>query len=318
MTKITSAVAVLLFIVGIASAQVVGDLNSSNNDLSWMISVSRPYDGTNADLDGRATDTLPCDTRATVYFRGGTYPAGWYRGTLRKGDFVFWALESKCPDGEWRAVTHAGRCGNPVEYARYFHRYPPERVRVETVQTPPVRTTVTNTTTVVETQLVPVPEIVVCHDTQTIEVPVRVPVYLCPPARYVPGAAVAATMDNGGIRFSGVRESDRVQIGAIWGSHRTYRSSTVCPPGPTPPPPPPGDTCPPGEAPTPPPPNDPGVVAPPGDPSGQVPCPPDSDPNQPPDQPDHGTGGQPWDPMPDAPTVADPVVPEGAPGAPTD
>ena len=302
--------AVLLFAVGIASAQVVGNLGSTENDLSWMISVSRPYDGTNADLDGRATDTLPCDVRASVYFRGGTYPAGWYRGTLRSGDFVFYELESRCADGEWRRITHAGRCGNPAT-GRYFHRYPP--TRTVTVQAPPVETctTVTNTTTVVETQLVPVPEIVVCHDTQTIEVPVRVPVYLCPPARYVPGAAVAANVDNGGLRFAGVQASDRVQIASFWGSRRTYRTSTVCPPTP----PPPGDgTCGPGTPPTPPPPNDPGVIAPPGDPSGQVPCPPDSDPNAPPAQPDHGTGGQPWEPMPDSPTVADPVVPEGAPG----
>ncbi|OQB98466.1 MAG: hypothetical protein BWX80_03975 [Candidatus Hydrogenedentes bacterium ADurb.Bin101] len=302
--------AVLLFAVGIASAQVVGDLNSSNNDLSWMISVSRPWDGTNANLDGRPTDVLPCDVKdATVQFRRGTYSAGWYKGTLRTGDFVFYVLESKCVDGEWRRITHAGRCGNPAT-GRYFHRYPPERVRVETVQAPPVTSTVTNTTTVIETQLVPVPELVVCRQTQIIETPVRVPVYLCPPARYVPGAAVAANVDNGGIRFAGVQASDRVQIGSFWGSRRTYRSSTTCPPTP----PPPGGTCPPGEAPPPPPPNDPGVVAPPGDPSGQVPCPPDSDPYAPPAQPDHGTGGQPWEPGPDHPNVADPVIPEGAPG----
>lgn len=295
------AIAVLLFAVGIASAQVVGDLSSPSNDLSWMISVSRPWDGTNADLDRRATDTLPCDIQAAVQFRCGTYAAGWYRGTLRSGDFVFYELETKCDDGEWRKIIAAGRCGNPA-IGRYFHRYPPERVRVETVQAPPVTTTVTNTTTVVEAQLVPVPELVVCHDTQVIETPVRVPVYLCPPARYVPGAAAAANLDNGGIRFAGVQASDRVQIASFWGFRRTYRASTVYPPGPTPPPPPP---------------NDPGVVAPPGDPSGQVPCPPSSDPNAPPAQPDHGTGGQPWEPGPDHPNVADPVVTEGAPGDPT-
>lgn len=314
MTKITSAVAVLLFVVAVstASAQVVGDIASPNNDLSWMISVSRPWDGTNADLDGRATDTLPCDVQgAAVQFRGGTYPAGWYRGTLRAGDFVFYELESKCADGEWRRIKYAGRCGNPGD-GLYFRRYPPERVIVETVHAPPVTTTITNTTTVVEAQLVPVPELVVCRQTQIIETPVRVPVYLCPPARYVPGAAVAANVDNGGLRFAGVQASDRVQIGAFWGSRRTYRTSTVCPPTP----PPPGDgTCGPGTPPTPPTPYDPGVIAPPGDPSGQVPCPPDSDPNAPPAQPDHGTGGQPWEPGPDHPNVADPV--EGAPGVPT-
>jgi hypothetical protein len=313
------AIAVLMFVVSIGSAQVVGDIASPSNDLSWMISVSRPYDGTNADLDGRLTDTLPCDVRASVYFRGGTYPAGWYKGTLRAGDFVFYTLESKCADGEWRRIKYAGRCGNPAT-GRYFHRYPPERVRVETVQAPPVETctTVTNTRTVIETQLVPLPELVVCRQTQIIKTPVRVPVYLCPPARYVPGAAVAANVDNGGIRFAGVQASDRVQIASFWGSRRTYRTSTVCPPGPTPPPPPPDDgTCGPGTPPTPPPPNDPGVIAPPGDPSGQVPCPPDSDPYAPPAQPDHGIGGQPWEPGPDHPNVADPVIPEGAPGDPT-
>ncbi len=309
MTKSLTFAVALLFVVSVVSAQVVGDLNSSNNDLSWMISVSRPWDGTNADLDGRPTDVLPCDVNATVQFRGGTYPAGWYKGMLHAGDFVYYKVESRQPDGEWRRITAAGRCGNPGD-GLYFRRYPPERVRTVTVQAPPVETctTVTNTTTVTNLELVPYPELVTCRQTQIIETPVRVPVYLCPPARYVPGAAVAANVDNGGIRFAGVQASDRVQIGSLWGSRRTYRSSTTCPPAP---PPPPGGTCPPGEAPPPPPPND---VAPPGDPSGQVPCPPDSDPNAPPAQPDHGTGGQPWDPGPDHPNVADPVVPEGAPG----
>lgn len=69
--------------------------------------------------------------------------------------------------------------------------------------------------------------------------------------------------------------------------------------------PPEDETCGPGEPGPKPPPNN----GEPGNPSGQVPCPPGSDPNRPPDQPTHGTGGQPWDPGPDHPHVADPVIP---------
>lgn len=169
---------------------------------------------------------------------------------------------------------------------------------------------INNTTTVTQVELVPVPELVTRTRTEIIEVPYRVPVNICPSPRYVPGVAVAANMDNGGLSFAGVHATDRVQIGSIWAARQNYRTSATCP---TPPPPDDG-TCGPGTPPTPPPPNDPGVIAPPGNPSGQVPCPPPSDPNAPPAQPDHDTGGQPWEPMPDSPTVADPVVPEGAPG----
>ena len=279
-------IAVVLFLVAsIASAQG-GGVN-----LSQRITETYPwpaYGGHCAPLvQGELKDILPWNIAASVSFSG-----RWEVGYLLAGEPVAYAVAETCNEGEWRELLRVLRCGNPAT-GRYFHKYPPERT--VTVQVPPVETctTVTNTRTVI------VPELVVCRQTQIIKTPVRVPVYLCPPAHYVPGAAVAANVDNGGIRFTGVQASDRVQIGAFWGS-RTYRSSTTFPP--TPPPPPP---------------NDPGVVAPPGDPSGQVPCPPPSDPNAPPAQPDHETGGQPWEPGPDHPNVADPVVTEGAPGDPT-
>jgi hypothetical protein len=128
---------------------------------------------------------------------------------------------------------------------------------------------------------------------------------------------------GGAIERGGPAREVREPIGAvsIVPEARDGRDGKPGEPGPEGPEGPPGTcpdgTCGPGEPPPPPPPNDPGVIAPPGDPSGQVPCPPETDPYQPPAQPDHGTGGQPWEPGPDHPNVADPVVPEGVPGDPT-
>ncbi|TSC92157.1 MAG: hypothetical protein CEN92_90 [Candidatus Berkelbacteria bacterium Licking1014_96] len=111
---------VVLSIVGTAqAAPVVGDLNSNNNDLSWMVSVSRPWDGTNADLNGQLTDTLPTDVPATVTFKPGTFRGGTYRGWLHRGDFVFYKVVEVRTDGESREIVRAGRCGNPAT-GRYF------------------------------------------------------------------------------------------------------------------------------------------------------------------------------------------------------
>ena len=76
-------IAILLAVLTLSAAQaapVVGNLNSTNNDLSWMVSVSKPWDGTNADLNGQLTDTLPADVPATVTFKHGTFAGGTYRG----------------------------------------------------------------------------------------------------------------------------------------------------------------------------------------------------------------------------------------------
>ncbi|MBU2595546.1 hypothetical protein KJ713_01780, partial [Patescibacteria group bacterium] len=111
---------VVFLAVAVASAATVGDINSGNNDLSWMVSVSRPWDGTNADLNGQLTDTLPCDLKATVTFKHGTFAGGTYRGWLHKGDFVFYVVDEIVPcHGEWREIIRAGRCGNPAT-GRYF------------------------------------------------------------------------------------------------------------------------------------------------------------------------------------------------------
>jgi len=115
-----SCVVVLLFLLGSAFAETVGDINSDENNLSWMISVSRSWDGTNPDLNGQLTDTLPCDVRATVTFKSGTFSGGTYRGWLHKGDFVFYQVEEVVPcTGERRRIIRAGRCGNPAT-GRYF------------------------------------------------------------------------------------------------------------------------------------------------------------------------------------------------------
>lgn len=114
-------IALVVLSLGTAqAAPVVGDINSGNNDLSWMVSVSRPWDGTNADLNGQLTDTLPADVRATVTFKRGTFAGGTYRGWLHRGDFVFYRVAEKVEcHGEWRELIRAGRCGNPAT-GRYF------------------------------------------------------------------------------------------------------------------------------------------------------------------------------------------------------
>lgn len=114
--------AILLVVSTLSAAQaapVVGDINSDNNDLSWMVSVSRPWDGTNANLNGQPTDTLPADVPATVTFKSGTFPGGTYRGWLHRGDFVFYRVVEVKTNGESREIIRAGRCGNPAT-GKYF------------------------------------------------------------------------------------------------------------------------------------------------------------------------------------------------------
>lgn len=120
---------VVLFLLGSAFAETVGDLSSNENDLSWMISVSRSWDGTNPDLNGQLTDTLPCDVRATVTFKSGTYAGGIYRGWLHKGDFVFYQVDEVIPcTGERRRIIRAGRCGNPATGTYFIPKpKPPEQ-----------------------------------------------------------------------------------------------------------------------------------------------------------------------------------------------
>lgn len=119
----TCALLFTLMFLGLAitaNAQIVGDLKSSDNDLSWMISVSGLWDGTNADIGGQLGEDLPRNTPATVTFKQGRFSAGTYRGWLHKGDYVFYQVDEVVPcHGEYRRILRAGRCGNPAS-GRYF------------------------------------------------------------------------------------------------------------------------------------------------------------------------------------------------------
>lgn len=85
-----------------------------------MVSVSRPWDGTNADLNGQLTDHLPQDVPGYGDFKEGRFRAGRYRGYWSKGDFVFYRVVEVVPcHGEWREIVRHGRCGNPAG-GRYF------------------------------------------------------------------------------------------------------------------------------------------------------------------------------------------------------
>ena len=109
-----SLILVVAMLFGTAhAAPVVGDINSPYNDLSMMTSFSGPWDGTNPDLNGELTDTLPLDIKAREAFKEGKFPAGIYSGWLHKGDFVFYRVAEVSGDVEWREVIRVGRCGNP-------------------------------------------------------------------------------------------------------------------------------------------------------------------------------------------------------------
>lgn len=110
---------------------------------------------------------------------------------------------------------------------------------------------------------------------------------------------VTATCPPEAYRFGSQGDREEALIGGFSFGEREIKEKEK-------PPPPSPVTCPPGEAPAPPAPNSPAVNEP-GNPSGPIIDPPAADPNRPPDQVDHGTSGQPWDPQPDSPPVADPV-----------
>lgn len=266
---------------------VVGNLGSNQNDLSWMISLARPWNGTCANLDGQLTDTLPTDVQGSVQFKSGTFPSGWYKGWFHTGDFVFYEVDSKDWAGEWRRIVRAGRCGNPAS-GRYYHKYPLITWIVDRIVERPVVKTVERVVERERTEYIQTPG------------PIQTVILQTGGYRSPAGITAVATTNLGvpsGQTYFGPEE------GQLWvGFRRAAPTPKIFPP-----PPPPNGPCPPGTPNIPPPPS--GAPAnPPGNPSGPVnpPTPPGIGP-PPPAPPDHGTFTDPGAPLPTDPNIADPV-----------
>jgi hypothetical protein len=290
-SSIAMAIALLAICVG-ATASTCADYG--HKTLSAMISATTTPDGMCPPLHfpGEICKTiLPRDTVGQTEF----VSKGWVTGLFEAGETIVcdrtWD-DPKEPSIHWFHGFHIQRCGNRADVTFYIVGQP-ERVEIkyrdkEVVRKIIVLREVTKevvrscTTTNVTTNN---------YTSTVVAMPAQMPM-------------VTPMVTYGGMRYPGSYTSGPpvVLVGLSRSSWETRHKSQVCPPPITPPPPDNGN-CPPGTPGVEPPPNG----GTPGNPSGPIPCPPATDPNRPPDQPTHGTGGQTWDPGPDAPTVADPV-----------
>lgn len=281
-----SLIAVLALLFGAITASHADGVN-----LSARITATSPwpeYGGHCAPLlQGELKDILLQNIEASVSFSG-----RWAQGYLLAGEPVAYRVEQTSPDGEWRTLLRVLRCGNPAR-GRYFVSALKPVEKTVIIESAPVERT-----TVVEREVrVPEARTVVDYisvpEIRTITVPACMP---------PPMIASMQAPRLGAIPVGYTATGDwRALVTASLLLLPGRESQQTCPE-----PPPPSGECPPGGTPgTEPPPNG----GTPGNPSGPIPCPPATDPNRPPDQPTHGTGGQTWDPGPDAPTVADPVIP---------
>lgn len=283
--RITIAMTFLLA-TSAGSALAVTCQELGYTSVSAMLVDTKTWTGNCAPL-GQSTNAgnviLPRDTAGRVAFKR----FGWVGGPVLAGEPVHcdrsWVDQSDS-NVHWYHADYLARCGNPADITFY-------------VRGVPIETVVEYRDREVTRRIIVLREREVARTVTVEKAPCVTNNYYTTCAAPPPMPMVTPMVTYGGMRYPGSYSSGppTTLVGLVKSGWKWVKDR-VCPP-------PEDNTCGPGTPGVEPPPNG----GTPGNPSGPIPCPPATDPNRPPDQATHGTSGQPWDPAPDAPTVADPI-----------